>query len=240
MKKAKQLISIILLFLIFPNITYSQETDKQNLGTWITYRNRLKINSKFYYLDDFSYRYTIFDDNWQRLTFNPLIVFNATNSLEIYFGVGNHLVIQDQISDSYELRIWQAAKISWPNIKRFNFDHFLRMEERNIYSIENHTWDTGYRARYRLNMVVPINNIAIAENTFYIGANAEAYANIGRSLLEKYIDQARFSATFGYRKNLKWAFELMYVVDDSKELKENNFELNNHMIRFRIINLIAL
>ena len=231
---------IFAILLSIPLTVSSQEDDKQNLGVWLTYKNRFKINSSFYYIDDISYRHTIVYDKWQRFSFNPAIAFNALNEIEFYFGANNLFVVQDVINNTYELRIWQGVRMTWPYIKRFHFDHYFRFEERFIYDFGDKSWNPGYRGRYRLSLTVPINSMVIAESTFYTGISAEAYTNIGKSMPEKYLDQARFSATFGYRKNRKWSFELMYLVDDSKEVKEDNFELNNHIIRFRIINIISL
>ncbi len=236
----KSLIVLLTILLNIPFSVSSQEEDKQNLGVWLTYKNRFKINYNSYYIDDISYRHSIVHEQWQRFTYNPAIVFHASNEIELYFGAGNHFVIQDVINNTYELRIWQAAKLSWPSINRFHFDHFLRFEERFVYDFGDYSWNPGYRGRYRLSLKVPINNKAIVDHTFYTGLSAEAYTNIGNSVPEKYVDQARFSATFGYRKNQKWSFELMYLVDDSKDIEEDNFELNNHIIRFRIINIISL
>ena len=158
----------------------------------------------------------------------------------MYLGIGNYYTFQEDLHDTYELRIWQGIKLQWPKLVRLYFDHTLKLEERFIYDVYEHSWNVNFRARYRLNVRIPINKPAFIDNTFYTGANVEAYTNIGKSIPEKYVNLARFGATLGYRKNEKWLFELIYLIDHSKEYREDNFEINNHIIRFRIRNFISI
>ena len=76
----KFLFLVVSLSLFISISTFSQETDdQQNLGVWLSYQNRIKINPRVFYIDDISYRHTIIYDEWQRFTYNPAIVFNASN-----------------------------------------------------------------------------------------------------------------------------------------------------------------
>ena len=92
-------------------------------------------------------------------------------------------------------------------LQRFNFAHRFRVEERFL---EN---DTQFRFRYQLTATVPLNNVKLIENTWYLKAYDEIFL---QAVKDKTFDRNRLGLSFGYVISPTFSLEAGYMLQSLK------------------------
>ena len=217
-----------------PGKLISQNESATTTQIWFYWHQSYDFTSRIRYLGDLGYRQEFPYENWSKIYFRPGAEWSAGSLTDIAGGVGFWYTVQQIIPNTFELRPWQAVKLQWPSLGRYLFDHYLRLEERFILYDETDHWEFAMRTTYRLNVTFPLNNRGIFDKTLYIRMNAALYADLGKSLLERFIDDRRFSLGLGYRFDPRWRLELFYVFNQSRAFFKEGFKVTSHIIQVRL------
>ncbi len=84
-------------------------------------------------------------------------------------AVGLYCTWRPDISDIFEVRLWQAATFDWPDVteglRRYVVHHRFMLEER-FKNVDD--YDIKLRGRYRLSFSYPINRYTVQVGAFYL------------------------------------------------------------------------
>ncbi|RAJ92188.1 uncharacterized protein DUF2490 [Larkinella arboricola] len=109
-----------------------------------------------------------------------------------------------------ETRLWEQITMS-QNVDRLKFEHRYRIEQRwfGESTPENITIQGRFRnrVRYRLNMMIPLNNESIKPKTVFVSIYDELFLNYKAPNLER----NRVYAGLGYQLDLNWIVQAGWV-----------------------------
>ena len=228
------LIFLTTLFLFSqPEKLMAQDESANTTQLWLFWHHNHSFTPRFNYIGDIGYKQELPYDNWTRLNFKPGLQWSVGSIVDLTGGLGFYYTVQKIIPNSMELRSWQGIKIHWPDLGRFLFDHYARIEQRFNHSIGSiEPWSFALRTRYRLNVVFPLNHPGIIDKTLYMRINTEFFWNIGKSIEERFVNKNRYCMGIGYRFNQKLRFELYYLAEQSQAFSVEGFKVNSHIIQF--------
>ncbi|MXV52737.1 DUF2490 domain-containing protein [Pedobacter sp. HMF7647] len=106
-----------------------------------------------------------------------------------------------------ETRLWEQMTIN-QFLNRLKFEHRYRIEQRWLNGVYRN------RYRYRLNLILPLNNVKLQPKTFFVNAFDEIFLNNKAPRFER----NRISAGLGYQATKTWIFQAGW-------LNQTNFSL---------------
>ncbi|MCK5487160.1 MAG: DUF2490 domain-containing protein, partial [Desulfobacterales bacterium] len=181
---------IILIFLFFAWGSLSNiHAQEQNIPTnhlWFDFYNFFPITEKLEYGGDLGFRHAFSDFPWSRIYIRPTLAYRWKEKIRFLGGFKFAYTSQDILANTFEIRPWLGIKINWPKIRRFTFQHFLRLEQRFQFNTGSDSWASETRLRYRLGTRVPINHPTIIDKTFYLPLWAEFFRNARGDLTERF------------------------------------------------------
>jgi hypothetical protein len=165
------------------------------LGTWNVISSKYTFNKKWSAFFEAQLRSQQFYDNFHYHEFKGGVGYNLPKNLSLLFAVGKYNTYQPTGSFktpmlANEIRIWQQLVLN-NNINRLKIEHRYRFEQRFV----NDTYRN--RFRYRLNAILPINNLVVQEKTWYLSLSNEIFLN-NRGL---FFEQNRIFVGGGYEIN---------------------------------------
>lgn len=232
-------ILIVLFLLSHPDRSIAQDETAVTKQTWLFWQHHHSFTPRFKYVGDIGYRQELPYDKWIRTSFKPGVEWSAGNIVDLRGGLGFYYSVQEIIPNSFELRPWQGVKVHWPTLGRFSFDHYGRLEQRfNRSTGPFEHWSSVLRGRYRLNVIFPINHPGIIDNTLFVRLNAEIFLNMGRSIVERFVNKNRYAMCLGYRFNPNWRLEVYYLAEQSKAFSEEGFKVNSHIFQVSLMTYV--
>ncbi len=194
----------VLLILIFPTYSYSQNSD---LGNWLIYFGNKKIDSKWNWHHEVQYRNYNAIGDLEQLLLRTGIGYNLTennNNLLLGYGFIHSQNYIDNAEDKInvdEHRIFQQF-ITRQSIDRVQIQHRYRFEQRWIDDA-----DFRLRFRYFLSLNIPVNNPDIVAKTWYVSIYNEIFLNDEQIIF----DRNRLYFGLGYKLNNNTKFEFGYM-----------------------------
>ncbi len=194
----------VLLILIFPTYSYSQNSD---LGNWLIYFGNKKIDSKWNWHHEVQYRNYNAIGDLEQLLLRTGIGYNLTennNNLLLGYGFIHSQNYIDNAEDKInvdEHRIFQQF-ITRQSIDRVKIQHRYRFEQRWIDDA-----DFRLRFRYFLSLNIPVNNPDIVDKTWYVSIYNEIFLNDEQIIF----DRNRLYFGLGYKLNNNTKFEFGYM-----------------------------
>ena len=210
--------------------------ENAHFESWNTYILRhYTTKHRFWYRTDLGIRPSFDEDRSTMYLLRLRPSFNLGSLVELMPSVDFRYSYYPGSDNTFELRTWQGIRVHWPDINRVMFDHFYRFEQR-------FHWREGafererlsLRSRYRLNMRVPINKRAVADNTFFIDLRGEAFLPHDDGVLETYASTIRVGLNLGYRQNVKWQYELIFYLDGGRNKLDENRSASRYMLEARV------
>lgn len=168
------------------------------------------------------------------------VVYNVNEWLRLEGGLGTYFTAREGLDDIFEVRLWQAATLDWPEIDalaRWVVHHRFMLEERFQ---ESDGWDTSLRGRYRLSFSVPINRYTVEPGAFYMPVAGELFWDINNDSAEVFADKATLSAGIGYQFNKAWASELRYTWQKSRAGIGESVTRDDNIIELRLKSTIRI
>lgn len=165
-------------------------------------------------LGDVNVRYTVQNDDLQSLSITPRI------------GALLHILSN----------IRETGFIS-EKVQRLGLATLLRLEFRNFWytgSAAEQDYDSSWRFRIRLDVRLGLNRADRSmPKTWYLFTDAEAFVDIGEAIEETVHSRWRIRIGPGYRLNRGWRFEVLYILENSRNTFEGDFERTNNAIDLR-------
>ncbi|MDB5210398.1 MAG: hypothetical protein JWQ30_1225 [Sediminibacterium sp.] len=172
----------------------SAQTD--GLGTWNVVSAKITFNKQWNAFGEVQARSQKLIHDFNYYEYKAGVGYNFPKTASILFAMGHYATFQPDgdfkkpfVND--EFRIWEQFVLT-NNIGRVKIEHRYRIEQR-------FTSNAGYRNRfrYRLNVIVPLNNKEIKDKTWYTSIFNEVFVTNERP----YFEQNRIFLGAGYQFN---------------------------------------
>ena len=188
-------LKLLLLFILLQTIAFSQTSDQ----LWIYYYHYHSINDKITLYNDFSYRTTIDEHNWTKLTVRPSIDYNIKNWLHINGGLGFRYTFNPD-HNFYEIRPFQGVLFKHKIIKWIKMSHYLRLEE-NFFFGDFQKFTLTFRYKLKTDFII--------SKHIYIPAYLEIFIT-DKNVIDIFNKKYRLGGGIGY-KNDKIKIEAYYT-----------------------------
>jgi hypothetical protein len=230
----KRICFVSLVFILFMQLTIpvkAQSKNTINNQLWGDFFITHTFNEHFRINPLLSYRRLAGDTGWKQYIFNPDFIFTWNDFVHIHGGVFFQYT-DDHNRRLFEIRPWEGAMIFFPRIKGFFIQHYLRLEERFIYSIDEDGSAYSTRLRYYLQAFIPINHLNIIDHTFYIWPGIEFFMELSGTNIDRIVDRTRFNLGVGYRFSKFYRFEFCYMQQGTRTDNNSGFTTTDRMFRF--------
>jgi len=181
-------ICIFFAFLI-SGISVAQNTGENEWGAWYMYFGTNKISEKLSIHSEAQFRFYETTNNFNQLLLRTGLNYHINTDAIVTLGYG--FISTDGTFEEFpeeinskENRIFQQLILK-NKVGEFRFEHRYRLEQRFIDFGE--TTDTQHRARYRLQVTLPLTN------TFFVNVYDEVFLN----LQDQVFGQNRLYAALG-------------------------------------------
>jgi hypothetical protein len=164
----------LLLVLLFSTIVYAQETGEDKLGSWHMYFGTNRISENLSIHTEGQLRYYENAKNFNQLLLRTGLNYHITADAIATIGYGYITTdgtfeeFPDE-TDSREHRIFEQFILK-NKVWKFAFEHRYRLEQRFL-DFGNST-DTQHRARYRIQVTLPLTDI------FFLNFYGEIFLNL--------------------------------------------------------------
>lgn len=232
--------SLFIFFnLCFHFTTLKAQQDDVDFQTWTDLTLTYFYNQKLSIGGDVGLRGIVSSREWNQFYIRPTISYVAAPRLKIAGGIGSFNTINKVVSNTYEIRFFQDAHISWPEIVWVDFYHRFRFEER-FFFYENLENDWTVRGRYLFRARTIDFKLFSKKKSFYLKAMWELFVPIGESATELFVNNQRYYAALGHRKSDRFRVELFYIWQKSREYSDDGFETSENIMRLRFFYTLKL
>ena len=176
------------------------------------------------------------DEEWEELTLTPAYEYSPVHWVDLVGRVLFSWVKQTTNIKTFEYRPIFGARFYFtqPSEHRLLVRNFQRIESRNIYYINDHSWSNTWRYRNRLEFFYSLNRKNMSDNeNWYLLADAELFVNLDETPRERFNDHWRFRGGLGYRLSFNWQIEAIYTLQLSRNTLGATFDVSNNIFRFR-------
>ena len=112
--------------------------------------------------------------------------------------------------------------------------NLVRVEARNLFYNGNTKTETTVRFRNRFELQVPLNRRRVSDDgAAYALTDWEWFIPLGDPE-ERFANRQRVRAGLGYRRNLSWRFEALYIWNRSRDTINESFHPSDHIVNLRV------
>lgn len=234
-------ISFNVLSLIHITRSWSQVYDDQvDFQTWTDVTLSHFINKNLSIGGDAGLRGIVSSKGWNLLYIRPTVNYTFPQIVRVSGGIGSFNTFHKSITNSYEVRFFQDANISWPDIGWINFSQRFRFEERFFFYEKNLANDFNVRGRYLIGASTTNFKLIGTKKAYYLEGMWEAFVPFGERVVELFANSQRWYAALGYRSSDRFRLELLYIWEQSKEYAVEKFETSENILRIRFYYTLTL
>ena len=231
---------ILLFCFVFSIVgfSFSQKSTANQFNTWLVYSGNHKLTKKWGIHTDYQWRRNGLFVNKQQALARVGLEYYATQNTQ--FTIGYAWVRsfpfgeQPVLHTNDEHRAWQQFSTT-QKVGRFDLQHRYRLEQRFlekwiVNSDETYTMEEvvlRHRARYRLQVTLPISQKEMADNTLFTTVSNEIYVNLGKGVAKNLFDQNRILLAFGWRFTKDFNVQLGYLNQYIAKADGVSFERNH-------------
>jgi hypothetical protein len=126
----------------------------------------------------------------------------------------------------HEADIWRGVRLN----------NYFRLEHRVQRNLDTGETLTARRLRDRIQVMIPINHQNLSDdNTWYAIVDAEWFRQRNLNVDDGFNSRQRYRAGVGWRKNSAWDFQLLYVLQRSRQSPTSSFSPEDHIISISLI-----
>lgn len=228
-------IIIICLFLWFGVLLQVRAQDNADLELRGTYTLQHYITKyRFWFRNDIGIRRSFDHDPFAMFLLRPRAIIELGSIVDLHPGIDFRYSNYLNSVNTFEIRTWEGVSIHWPDVGRIMFEHFYRFEQRFHWTDGENEEETGLRSRYRLNMRIPLNNRSLIDKTWFLDLQGEIFIPHDEEIQEFYTSRMRFGTIVGYRRSLKWRFQLAGYFESGWNTVTDERTVNHYIIEARV------
>ena len=224
-------ISLTALFLIPSLLLRSQSANEQ---VWYEYMLNYPFANSFNLENALAYSTLIGTPKWRALDYSATLEWSLNQHVDI---IGQAVVSYTQQTESYntlELRPVLGTRLYFTPNKRIQTRLLLRLEQRNFKNLETNEWDQVYRPRARAEMIIPISKESYYEDKLWYAITDFEWLVKTDDVAERFANRFRWRIGGGYRFTYNLRVEFLYMLQQSKDAIDGNFETSDNIFRFRV------
>jgi len=219
--------NVLVVCVVLLNFVYAQSSsDDVTNQIWLDYNPQRDISENYTLYGSVGIR-TIVPHEWNKfyltiaVRFAPDPLFSILNKSqqELHGGISVFYTYNETKQNQIELRPFQGYKIRWPHFEQIKFTHFIRLEERFIFTLSENNFDFELRARYKVEAIFHRSrHLVDFANGFYFPISIEFLINLYST--DQFNDGIRLTPGLGYSsesKSWKVQFDLSYQYADKAE-----------------------
>ena len=209
-----------------------EDLDDNYTEFWTDVTLEKALNDKWKVGGDFGFRSALNNSNWKLLYLRPNINYKIIPILNFTLGLGSFNTFDNEIGNTYEFRIYQDANIRWPKLRRFNFKHRIRLEQR-FFNFSNDLDNTfNFRGRYLIG--VGLDRFSLGgEKDWAASLSLEPFFPLGKDVSELLANNFRWALGLTYHVNDKFRVEINYILQTSEIFSDNDLRVIENIFRIR-------
>ncbi len=199
----RKIFGILILISTFTFTATAQENGEHKLGSWYMYFGTNKISEKFSIHTEAQFRYYEQAKNFNQLLLRTGLNYHINPNASTTLGYG-YIVTDGSFEEFptenhlYEHRIFERFFLK-NKVGQFHFEHRYTLEQRFLDFGDRK--DTQHRARYRLQLTLPLTN------TFFLNFYDEVFINLQGDTF----GQNRLYAALGVNVTENMSLQLGYL-----------------------------
>ena len=223
--------------LIFTENLVGQVSETENsLAThqlWVDFNPHFYVSEKFEYFGDAGYRTDLQNNLWNEIFARPSLRYRLNDLWELLGGIGFFYVLNKNISDRFEIRLWQGLQLNWPRFEKIRIKNLLRFEERFSYITDNWSSSTAFRVRYKLSGKWDF--LKIHSHCFwYIPMYIEIFYPVGNEIEEVFRNRSRAGLGLGYNQSAEWSFAFNFILQTSRTSVNEELIVSDYVYQINI------
>jgi len=202
---------------------------------WADYHGHFYISNKWEYYGDGGARYQWDAPKWVSGYFRPAIRLHNPlgGPLEARGGLGVFYNVNEDASNTLEVRPWLGGLLNWPHIGFITLSSYVRWEERLVYMIDESDWSASTRLRYRIATKFPLSR-GDKKQYLFIPCSWEWFWDEGQVDGKIFTDRMRIDAGVGYVFDYVWTVEFHVMVQTGRDTDDESFAADNLIFRFQL------
>ena len=218
---------VLIVCVVLSNIVFAQSSSNELTNQfWLDYNPQRDLSENYTFYGSLGIR-TIVPHEWNKfylttaIRFAPDPLFSILNKSqqELHGGLSFFYTYNEDKDNQIELRPFQGYKIRWPHWQFVKFTHFLRLEERFIFTTGENDFEFELRTRYKIEAIFHRSRhlVDFAEG-LYFPISVEFLINLYST--QQFNDGIRITPGLGYSsesKQWKIQFDLTYQYADKAE-----------------------
>jgi hypothetical protein len=188
------------------------------------------------------------EPDWASFDVTPNVEFAAGTWLDFVGELATGYTVQTDDVNSFELspRVGFRLHLTTRDLptgpfmrerlprRRLVVRDLVRFEQRNLFYSDGRDADSVVRFRNRLEMQIPLNRERVTDDgAGYVLVDWEWFIPLDDPA-ERFASRQRLRAGFGYRRNVTWRFESLYIWNRSRETIEESFHTSDNIVNLRI------
>jgi len=171
---------------------------------------------------------------WRSVDYTPTLEYSLTQNFDLMAAVTTAFTEQMEDYNSVEIRPMLGTRIHITPNQRVLLRTFIRIEQRNFLNLETKDWTAVWRPRMRVESLIPINKRSYFENKLWYGVlDAELLFAVDDDVEERFANRFRLRTGIGYRLSYTSRFEFLFMLQESKNGINEDFESSDTIFRFR-------
>ena len=211
-----------------PTLANAQASTNGQL--WVDVVPHLQIWDRFEHFGDYGVRIDFSDSTQNTIPVRPSFRYGLNDIVELHGGIGAFYTFVEFGNDQFELRPWQGVRFNWPTVWRLHFKEFFRLEERFVWDTETKELDFSLRFRLAIGTAIPLTS----SNSTYVPISFEGFGNVGEATVEAFRNRGRLSFGLGQQVGGPWVVEVQIILQTSRSTSDQDFTLNQEMLRIRL------
>jgi hypothetical protein len=226
----KKWLSLTFLFSL-PAICMQAQTNTQ---VWDEYMLNYPFANSFNVENAFSYSTVIGTPKWRALDYGATLEWSVTNRIDLIAATVFSYTNQTDTYNTFEIRPALGTRFYFTPNKRIQTRLLLRVEQRNFKNLETQEWSQEFRPRVRAETIIPINKDSYYEDKLWYALTDVEWLYKTEDVEERFANRFRWRIGAGYRLNYNLRFEFIYMLQQSKNTIDGDFESSDNIFRFRV------
>jgi hypothetical protein len=209
-------------------------TDDSAFESWIDITTIYQFADRWHYDGDQGIRGVISGDGFTLLYLRPSVRYRVYDWFMVHGGVRFFRTDFEDDLDTFEVGPWQGLRFIWPRFKGYAVSHYLRLEERMIWSANGESgFDFTLRSRYQLGFRTP-NFDVLFPNGIYLTGSLEVFWDLEDGFGENLLNRIRWDLGAGTNISKNWRVELHGISQDGGEIDLDPFSSDEKILRVRL------
>jgi uncharacterized protein DUF2490 len=203
---------------------------------WVSYDPAWGLRKRWTFDVDTATRVINSDQFLWQIRLHPTLEFGPWKWMDLTGGVWLIYTRQAETFDRFETRPVVGIRLKADIWRGVRLSNYFRLEYRIQRNLDTGETLTARRLRDRIQVMIPINHRSLSDdNTWYAIVDAERFRQRDPNVNDGFNSRQRYRAGVGWRKNSAWNFELLYVIQRSRESATNSFSPEDHIISISLI-----